>query len=568
MKKWITSNYHYMVPELDYTGKPKSCIRPDLTSFLEEVRRGMNYLGAETATPVVIGPVTMIHLAQIKMLGEYDCFSPGFETEQRRKILIEILVPSYKKLISDLAGMGCTEVQIHEAALVMEDDSLLGLFGTAYPEVLLEKGNMKVNMVASFMEDVGVNHYKWLISVADFDIVSLDFTRGDTLDHIDALGFPESKILGAGLVDCRSVWRVDPEKLRPMLSKIKAVRNIRVQPSGSLQYNPWTLECETAILQHSAGNVLSFAKEKLEELTMVTESFTDPTVFDKVSEHWSLYRSKVVTSQSSFSVTNQLKALQESDFVRAEPFNIRRPKQLKNSPLLPTTTIGSFPQTKEVRQLRAKLKKGTMTQAEYERAIDQQIAFCIGIQAALGLDIFVHGEPERTDMVEFFAQKMEGMLFTTNGWVQSFGSRCVRPPIIWADIVRSQPMTTREFRVAQDLTEKPVKGMLTGPVTILNWSFPRADISRKEQAYQLALAIRGEISDLEAAGCCVVQVDEPALREAMPLKASKKQEYLDWAVDAFRLATAKAASETQIHTHMCYCEFAGKLCSLWNVLQN
>jgi 5-methyltetrahydropteroyltriglutamate--homocysteine methyltransferase len=223
--------------------------------------------------------------------------------------------------------------------------------------------------------------------------------------------------------------------------------------------------------------------------------------------------------------------------------------------LLPTTTIGSFPQTKEIRSLRYKLKKGTLTLDQYNAQIDIQIGYAIGVQEALGLDILVHGEAERTDMVEFFAQQMDGMLFTSNGWVQSFGSRCVRPPIVWADVSRPKPMTTREFEVAKNLTEKPVKGMLTGPVTILNWSFPRVDVSRKEQAMQLALALRDEIADLEKVGCTVVQVDEPALREAMPLRASEKDIYLTWTVDAFRLATAGASSETQIHTHMCYCEF-------------
>merc|ERR1712238_579627 len=209
----------------------------------------------------------------------------------------------------------------------------------------------------------------------------------------------------------------------------------------------------------------------------------------------------------------------------------------------------------EVRRLRTQLKKKTITKEEYEAAIDKEIALMIGIQEGLGLDIFVHGESERTDMVEFFAQNMDGMLFSSNGWVQSFGSRCVRPPIFWSDIKRTKAMTTREFAVAQSLTSKPVKGMLTGPVTILNWSFPRVDVSRETQAMQIGLAIRDEISDLEKVGCTVVQVDEPALREAMPLREGKKEEYLRWTVDSFRLATAGAKQETQIHTHMCYCEF-------------
>jgi len=268
---------------------------------------------------------------------------------------------------------------------------------------------------------------------------------------------------------------------------------------------------------------------------------------------WTTYRSFISADPT---LSKRIAALTEADFARSEPFAVRRSKQLPGMTILPTTTIGSFPQTKEIRSLRNQLKKQKITKAEYNAAIDQQIAHMIGIQEGLGLDILVHGEPERTDMVEFFAQQMDGMLFSQNGWVQSFGSRCVRPPIFWNDITRPTPMTVREFVVAQKLTKKPVKGMLTGPVTILNWSFPRADISRKEQAMQIGLALQDEIADLEKAGCVVIQVDEPALREAMPLRSDKKEEYLKWAVDSFRLSQARAKSETQIHTHMCYCEFA------------
>lgn len=538
MKKWINSNYHYMVPEFD------GVLKPDFTEYLGDVKRGMQRLGASAATPVVVGPVTLVYLTK------YASFAKGYGTQQRQALL-EKLIPFYKTLLADVAALGVSEIQIHEAALVMEDTDLLSLFQVAYPAIL-PKGGPVINMV-SFMEDVGKVHYNWLISVPEISVISLDFTRGDNLSLVETFGFPTDKVLGAGIVDARSVWRVNPDTIVPILQRLdKHVGSIRIQPSASLQYVPWDLTCENDLLAQPAGPVLAFATQKLQEVITVANGCQDHSHFEANKRAWTTYYASLEKHQSIRTKVNDLTA---NDFARSEPFEVRRPKQLQGLPLLPTTTIGSFPQTKAIRLLRSKFNKGQLTKAEYERAIDQQIALAIGIQEGLGLDILVHGEAERTDMVEFFAQNLQGMLLTTNGWVQSFGSRCVRPPIIWADIHRPQPMTVREFVVAQALTDKPVKGMLTGPVTILNWSFPRADLSRREQAMQIGLCIRDEIADLEDAGCRVIQVDEPALREAMPLRKAQKDEYLTWAVDSFRLATAKARSETQIHTHMCYCEF-------------
>ncbi|KAL7581061.1 hypothetical protein ACA910_005864 [Epithemia clementina (nom. ined.)] len=541
MKKWITSNYHYMVPEMDKTTK----LSPDFTDFFESVQRGIEQLGPAKATPVLIGPVTIAYLTQYRVSGSLD---------DDRKYLLEQLLPIYESLIGQLSALGITEIQLHEASLVFEDSSLLPLYMATYPAVLSKKNSTtKINIV-SFMEDVGTTHYKWLTSVKEFDIISMDFTRGDNLGLIQKYGFPEGKVLGAGLVDARSVWRVLPRATKPVLRILKNLvnKNIRIQPSASLQFVPWDLSCEKDIVNHPTGTVLAFAVQKLDELRIVAAAFENEATLDNLEESWNSY-SKAVHGDTK--VSDRMAKLTAKDFERAETFTSRRTKQLKGVPLLPTTTIGSFPQTKEIRYLRSQKKKGTISEEEYNAAIDRQIAYAIGVQEALGLDILVHGEAERTDMVEFFAHKMDGMLFTSNGWVQSFGSRCVRPPIFWSDISRPSPMTIREFKVAQSLTDKPVKGMLTGPVTILNWSFPRVDISRKEQCLQIALGIRDEIRDLEEAGCKVVQVDEPALREAMPLRSHGKKEYLEWAVDAFRLSTAGAKSETQIHTHMCYCEF-------------
>jgi len=328
------------------------------------------------------------------------------------------------------------------------------------------------------------------------------------------------------------------------------VANVRIQASASLQFVPWDIEGENALLASPAGGVLSFSKQKLAEIVAIAKN--DTAFLKDASAKWAAYTGALA---SDTTVVNRVASLTKKDFSRSEEFSDRFKQQLPGLPILPTTTIGSFPQTKEIRSLRNQFKRNKITKEEYEGKIDLQIALMIGIQEALGLDILVHGEPERTDMVEFFGQQMDGMIFSQNGWVQSFGSRCVRPPIFWNDISRPATMTVREFIVAQSLTKKPVKGMLTGPVTILNWSFPRVDISRKEQAMQIGLAIRDEIADLEKAGCKVVQVDEPALREAMPLRPSSRDEYLQWTVDAFKVATSGASSSCQIHTHMCYCEF-------------
>jgi 5-methyltetrahydropteroyltriglutamate--homocysteine methyltransferase len=530
MKKWITSNYHYMVPECDESTQ----IQPHWDNFLNDVRRGIQFLGqGVVAAPVVLGPVTLTHLT--KKSGPWT-----------NETLLGALLPAYKQLLQELALIGVKEIQVHEPALVFADPNLLGLYQMAYPGILPD--GPAINIV-TFMDDIGSENYKWVISEPKFSIISLDFTRGKTLELVEAMGFPVEKTLGAGLIDGRNVWKFQPDKIVPMIQRLRSkISNIRIQPSSTLQYVPWDFGCETELQNHPAACVLSFAKQKLQEIGILAKfACGEEAILLEHSAAWKNFAKAVPLLPQ--------KLHSPSDLERPEPYSQRRPKQLVGVPLLPTTTIGSFPQTAQIRRLRTQWKNGTLTQKEYEAAIDQQIAYAIGIQEALGLDILVHGEAERTDMVEFFAKQMEGLIFTQNGWVQSFGSRCVRPPIIWMNISRPKSMTVREFQVAQALTSKPVKGMLTGPMTILNWSFPRIDIPRKDQAFQLALAIRKEVEDLEAAGCRVIQVDEPALREAMPLRSEDKDEYLDWAVDSFRLATAVAKSETQIHTHMCYCEF-------------
>lgn len=458
MKKWLTSNYHYMVPEVD---ESLSALSPDFTSYFEAVNHGLAYLGgAEKATPVVIGPVSMVRFCAFKI---------DAATDVQRFALLEQLLPIYTNLLNKLAEIGFKEIQIHEPALVFAETALTPLFAQAYPAILKNVGSTVINMV-SFFEDIGEDNYKWLTSLKEVQSISMDFTRGDSLGLIKTFGFPADKILGAGLIDGRSVWKVDPAFTSPVIEELGKIGcDIRIQPSSSLQFVPWSISCEPELLEHTAGPVLAFSKQKLSEVTAVCNAAKGESslLLQGAETAWTKYRTALSADQK---ISERIASLTEADFARAEPYAVRRPKQLLGLPILPTTSIGSFPQTKEIRSLRHQFKRNKISKEEYEAAIDQQIAYMIGIQEGIGLDILVHGEPERTDMVEFFAQQMDGMLFSRNGWVQSFGSRCVRPPIFWNDISRPNPMTLREFQVAQSLTKKPVKGMLTGtslPETIV-----------------------------------------------------------------------------------------------------
>lgn len=552
MTKWFDSNYHYEVPELNAKTSPKA----NFASYLSTIKRALAVVGPSKTVPVILGPLTYLSLSKFDGVSFED-------------VLVQLL-PLYSGLLSELAALGIREVQVHEPSLVSAGSEKLVAFlpqvyGSKSVTGAIEHADIALNL-ATYFEEINHDVYKWF-GESNVAAISLDFTRGDNLSVIQKFGFPANKRLGAGIIDGRSVWKFNPETVLTLVGEIKKVlagsENVAltIQTSSSLQHVPYTTECEEAL---NAGEtdgllgVLSFAYEKLSELEVVKSIAQNgeaaaKDAIDAAKKVWSIYYEK---NPAKAAVQSRLAAVTDEDLKRPSPFAERRPSQLKNLPILPTTTIGSFPQTPQIRALRRKLKAGEITLGHYQAKIDEQIAFNIGIQEALGLDILVHGEPERTDMVEYFAEKLEGFAFTQNGWVQSYGSRCVRPPVIFADLVRPTDMTVREFVVAQSFTSKPVKGMLTGPVTILNWSFPRKDISRKEQAFQLALCLRDEVADLEAAKCSVIQVDEPALREGMPLKLSKKDEYLTWAVNAFRLSTAVAKNETSIHTHMCYCEFS------------
>ncbi|MBN1876751.1 MAG: 5-methyltetrahydropteroyltriglutamate--homocysteine S-methyltransferase [Anaerolineae bacterium] len=527
MTKWFDTNYHYLVPEIDEVGAQGA----DFSDFLDLVQRAQAILG-ERAVPIVLGPVTLLRLARL---------SVDFGA------ILDVLLPLYVELLSALKILGVQEVQIHEPVLVLSDAAALRPhIESAF--TAFAKAGIHLNLVTYF-DDLG-DTYPWIVTLP-VEVISLDFTRGDTLSLIQSYGWPEDKVLGAGVVDGRSVWCSRPDTVRALLAQLP--ENARLGMSSSLQFVPYGVACETDLPPALRG-VLAFAEEKLADLTLLSAG-------DDLSTLETAWADFYDFAPANPMVQTAVQAITDQDFSRALPYPERRPLQVK-LPLFPTTTIGSFPQTSDVRRLRARFRRGDITETEYQAGIDAFIAYTIGVQDGLGLDVLVHGEFERTDMVEYFAQKMTGFVFTSDGWVQSFGSRYVRPPIIFADVSRPAPMTVREFKVAQSYTRKPVKGMLTGPVTILNWSYPRADVTRQEIAYQIALALREEIADLEVAGARVIQVDEPALREGLPLKRSRWNSYLTWAVDAFRLATGKVKSETQIHTHMCYSEFGDILAAI------
>ncbi|MBN1248868.1 MAG: 5-methyltetrahydropteroyltriglutamate--homocysteine S-methyltransferase [Anaerolineae bacterium] len=525
MTKWFDTNYHYLVPELDEVIAPRS----DFEDFLALVGRAQQTLG-DRAVPIVIGPVTLLALS--RFTGDLAA-------------ALDLLAPHYVDLLEALAAMDVPEVQLHEPILVPSGaGSMQAAFETVYAR--LAAVDLRLNLVTYF-DDLGET-YPWVVALP-VDVISLDFTRGDNLGLIQAQGWPPAKTLVAGLVDGRSVWRERPDDVQRRLDALSAAlpsdAAVRVGASASLQFLPYAAKRESK-LPAPLRAVLAFADEKLEELRAVADGERGGQ-----EDAWSAFRA---FSPDDAGVRERISSLGDADFARELAYAARRPRQVA-LPTFPMTTIGSFPQTAEVRRHRARYRRGEITEAEYQAGIDAFIAYTVGVQDGLGLDMLVHGEFERTDMVEYFAQKLTGFAFTSDGWVQSFGSRYVRPPIIYGDVTRPAPMTVREYLVAQSHTEKPVKGMLTGPVTIINWSYPRTDIPRQEIAYQLALALRDEIADLEAAGCQVVQVDEPALREGLPLKRARHESYLTWAVDAFRLATAAARPETQVHTHMCYSEF-------------
>ena len=533
MKKWFNTNYHYMVPEFDDGTE----IKLDLTKLLSEYREALA-LGI-TTKPVLIGPFTLLKLIR-------------FTGQTQLSDVQEDFVKAYSEILSVLATEEVAWLQLDEPGLVFDlTESDIHLFKAIYTALLPQKQTVKV-LLQTYFGDVR-DVYSDLIQL-DFDGIGLDFVEGrKTAELIQKHGFPFDKKLFAGVVNGKNIWRNDYQKTLEILQTLPK-DSLIISTSCSLQHVPYTVSAEPELPQDILRH-FAFAEEKLLELKDLNDIFYHGQV-DSLTANQALFASE--RYQGNQAVKAKVAALGEADFTRTPTFAQREAiqKDIFQLPKLPTTTIGSFPQTADVRKNRLSYKRGDITKAAYDTFNQEKTKEWIKWQEAVGFDILVHGEFERNDMVEYFGEKLDGYVFTKNAWVQSYGTRCVKPPIVWGDIARVQPLSVADSVYAQSLTDKPLKGMLTGPVTILNWSFPREDISLKASTLQIALAIQEEVLDLEQNGIKIIQIDEAALREKLPLRQTDwNSEYLDWAIPAFRLVHAKVAPETQIHTHMCYSEF-------------
>ena len=535
MKKWFNTNYHYLVPEIDDDTKIALTGSKPLDEFIEAKE-----LGVDTKVALV-GPFTFLKLAK-------------FTGSKKISDVYSVLTAEYIKLVSLLASSGAKVIEFDEPYLVRDlnsDD--IDLFKEIYSLILSNKNGAKI-LLQTYFGDIR-DAYNEVISL-DFDLIGLDFVEGrKTLELVKTNGFPADKILVAGLVNGKNIWRNDYKKTLSVLNEL-GVANVVLGTSCSLLHVPYTLANETKLSEDYKKH-FAFAEEKLTELNEIASlfggDFENNEIFKK---NQSLFEGRVDSEDKE--VQAKVAAITDADYVRLPVFEEREKiqKGILNLPLFPTTTIGSFPQTADVRKNRQEFKKGLKSKEEYVEFNKQKIAECIKLQEEIGLDVLVHGEFERNDMVEYFGENLNGYVFTEKAWVQSYGTRNVKPPIIWGDVSRKAPITVFWSKFAKSCTDKPVKGMLTGPVTILNWSFPREDISIKESILQIALAIRDEVLDLEANGINIIQIDEAALREKLPLRKSDwYSEYLDFAIPAFRLVHSKVKPETQIHTHMCYSEF-------------
>ena len=543
MKKWFNTNYHYIVPEVE----DDTVIRLSADKLLNEYKEAKE-LGI-TTKPVIAGPYTVLKLCRFTENKGIDDFLDDF-------------IAAYKELIALCNDNNISWLQLDEPALVYDlSDADKALFNKIYDELLKERGNCNI-LLQTYFGDVR-DIYEDIIN-KPFAGVGLDFNEGrKTFELVEKYGFSAGKLLFAGVVNGKNIWKNNYKKTLDLISSIKNACdnniNVVISTSCSLLHVPYTLKHEDK-LADSYKIHFSFAEEKLTELAEL--GVLADKKQDKVkSENAYIDNQKVFEEERNchnVEVKERLANIKEEDYVRL-PLRSERQKLQKEKlglPEFPTTTIGSFPQTKEIKAERAAYRKNEISEEEYTQYIKKQIADCVKWQEEIGLDVLVHGEYERNDMVEYFGEALEGYLFTQKAWVQSYGTRCVKPPVIWGDVYRKKPMTVDWSVYAQSLTNKPMKGMLTGPVTILNWSFPREDITIKESILQIALAIRDEVLDLEAAGIKVIQIDEAALREKLPLRKSDwYNEYLDFAIPAFRLTHSGVKNDTQIHTHMCYSEF-------------
>lgn len=538
MTKWFDTNYHYLVPEINADQQ----FALSSTKLFDETKE-LQARGYR-AKPVLLGPLSWLWLA--KTVGDFDKLD-----------LLERLLPVYRQILQRLIDLGVEYVQIDEPILVQDLPSdWQQAFERTYDE--LSHPALKI-LLASYFGGLGDN----TALACRLKVAGLHIDLARAPEQLDGLlqQFGNGKILSLGLIDGRNIWRTDLANALATMKKAQENFNghLWLAPSCSLLHVPIDLDLEEQ-LDPAVKPWLAFAKQKLTELETLRLVFVEGNASSQ--PEWSESAAAIAARRDAQwirnpELQNQLDKIHNGLDRRANPFPVRQTLQQQRLklPPFPTTTIGSFPQTAEIRQARLAFKRGDLKEPAYREFIEQQIRHCISEQEALGLDMLVHGEPERNDMVEYFGEQLNGFLFTRHGWVQSYGSRCVKPPIIYADVSRPQAMTVAWSRYAQSLTSRPVKGMLTGPVTLLNWSFVRDDQPREQTAYQLALAIREEAVDLERAGIKAIQIDEPAFREGMPLRRQDWDAYLAWAARAFRISASGVGDDTQIHTHMCYAEF-------------
>jgi 5-methyltetrahydropteroyltriglutamate--homocysteine methyltransferase len=538
MTKWFDTNYHYLVPELAAGQRVALSSTKPMDELREARALGIN------AKPVLIGPVTFLLLSKTTGMGD-------------RLGHLDALLPVYAEVLRQLKSGGAEWVQMDEPTLALDrTEAELKAFARAYGYLAKEAPGINLLLTTYFAglaDNAATAH---ALPVAG---VHLDLVRGGgDLDRV-LEKWPAGRVLSAGVVEGRNIWRSDLEVQLSTLERIRdrvGAASLWVAPSCSLLHVPQDLELEQR-LDPELKQWLAFTKQKLAEVATLTKAVNDgrASVATALADSRRAAESRRTSPRiHRETVRARVTAVKPADERRLSAFGMRRARQVQ-LPAFPTTTIGSFPQTAEVRNARKKLHDGTWTTLEYDRFVEGEINRTLKIQEDLGLDVLVHGEFERNDMVEYFGEQLDGFAFTEHGWVQSYGSRYVKPPIIYGDVERPAAMTVRWSAYAQSQTQKPVKGMLTGPVTILQWSFVRNDQPRSDTALQIALVIRDEVRDLEKAGIRVIQIDEPALREGLPLKRAEQGAYLGWAVRAFRLATSGVADATQIHTHMCYSEF-------------
>ncbi|ESW23490.1 hypothetical protein PHAVU_004G051600 [Phaseolus vulgaris] len=545
MTKWFDTNYHFIVPELG----------PDMTFTYASHKAVNEYkeakaLGVDTV-PVLVGPVTYLVLSKpAKGVDKSFCLLS----------LLPKVLAVYKEVVADLKAAGATWIQFDEPILVTDLDSQkLQAISAAYAELESALSGLNV-LIETYFADVTAEAYQTLTSLNVVTAFGFDLVRGTkTLDLIKG-GFPSGKYLFAGVVDGRNIWANNLATSLDTLNSLEGIvgkDKLVVSTSCSLLHTAVDLVNETK-LDNEIKSWLAFAAQKIVEVNALAKALAG----QKDEAFFSSNAAAQASRKSSPRVTNEAvqkaaAALKGSDHRRATNVSTRLDAQQKklNLPILPTTTIGSFPQTVELRKVRREYKATKISEEEYVSAIKEEIRKVVELQEQLDIDVLVHGEPERNDMVEYFGEQLSGFAFTVNGWVQSYGSRCVKPPIIYGDVSRPKAMTVFWSSTAQSMTKRPMKGMLTGPVTILNWSFVRNDQPRSETTYQIALAIKDEVEDLEKAGITVIQIDEAALREGLPLRKSEQANYLDWAVHSFRITNVGVQDTTQIHTHMCYSNF-------------